>query len=195
MDEILTINTDKNSIEKVVIEPLQVFTEGFESLKKDVPEYAGNFDKTIVEIAERMKTTLKMYNGLGLSANQCGLDLRMFVMGTEGFIITCVNPRIISSSESLVGEKEGCLSFPGLFLNKKRNATIDVEYWNEFGEHKLVQFSGLTARIFQHELEHLNGIQFIDNVGKTALMFARNKQKKLIKKFSRIVARKYTEKT
>ena len=194
MSEFLTINTEKNIVQNVVIEPFSVFTEGHPALSIRVPDFTDSLpDKSISNIIERMKVTLKRYNGLGLSANQCGLSLRLFVMGVEGFIITCINPKIITQTGD-VKDKEGCLSYPGLFLAKNRSDTIEVEYLTENGELKKVEFSGLTARIFQHELDHLNGIQFTDNVSSTAMLFAREKQKKLIKKFSRIVKKNYGRK-
>ena len=194
MSEFLTINTEKNIIQNVVVEPLSVFTEGHPALSIRVSEFTDSLpDTSISNIIERMKVTLKHYNGLGLSANQCGLSLRLFVIGIEGFIITCINPKIINQTGE-IKDKEGCLSYPGLFLNKNRADNIEVEYLTENGELKKVEFSGLTARIFQHELDHLDGVQFTDNIGNTAMLFAREKQKKLIKKFSRIVKKNYGRK-
>jgi peptide deformylase len=106
-------------------------------------------------------------------------------VGNEDDAIACFNPKIISISETSVSSSEGCLSFPGMFLNVQRTETIGVEYYNERGELQTNTFSGITARCFQHELDHLNGIKFTSYVGKTSFMIAKKRQDKLKKKFAR----------
>lgn len=190
--ENLVIDTTSNIIKSIDIEPLSVYSEGFESLSHIVPEYSGKLpDPKISKIIDQLKVTMKKYNGMGLAANQCNINLRLFIIGTENFQFVCINPKILRCSGKMVRDKEGCLSYPALFLSKERPETIEVEFLTEQGELKQVEFSGLTARIFCHELDHLNGKLFTDDIGKTTMLFARQKQQKLIKKFSRIVKNKY----
>jgi peptide deformylase len=181
-DEILTINTDPRVAVRNY-EPLPVFDETNPLLSMKMPLF--NFDEPKmdpVELAGRLKVTMKLYDGLGLSANQCGLPFRVFVM-TPDFV--CFNPRIIKESTRKIKDKEGCLSFPGLFLSVDRDNEISVEYENASGRTVQHVFEGITARIFQHELDHMNGIKFTEYVGNVSLMTARRKQSKLIKKVTR----------
>jgi peptide deformylase len=125
--------------------------------------------------------TMKLYGGVGLSANQCGVSERMFVIGTDEFQLVCLNPKVVRQSETVVKNREGCLSFPGLFFNVDRPEWIDVEYMDEHGVIKEGRLEGVSAQCFLHELDHLNGIKFISHVKPVALQMARKKQKKTIK--------------
>ena len=128
---------------------------------------------------------MKLYSGLGLAANQCGVTERVFVIGTDQFQMACINPKVIAQSEEIVKENEGCLSFPAFFLSLGRPKWIDVEFTDEAGETKQTRLEGLTARCFLHELDHLNGIKFDSYVGAVAMQQAKRKQEKLIKKIVR----------
>jgi peptide deformylase len=119
-------------------------------------------------------------NGIGLSANQCGLPYRVFVMlGTE--IIPCFNPRIVDASSETVVMEEGCLSYPGMFVKVKRPLRIKVRYTEPNGETVTRVFEGMTARIFQHELDHLDGVNYQQRANKIHLEQARKKKNKLKK--------------
>ena len=189
MSDILTIDTAvaagvKTPEEKV--EPLQVFDDKLPMLSEMIPEYVGvlpNKDMTL--LVKRMKMTMKLYSGLGLSANQCAVKQRVFVIGTDQFQMACINPKVIEVSEELVKDTEGCLSFPAFFLNFPRPKWVEVEYTNELGERKQTRLEGLTARCFLHELDHLNGVKFTSYVGAASILQAVRKQQKLIKKIVR----------
>jgi len=181
-EEVLVINTDPRESVKNY-DPLPLYDDNHYLLGLKMPLFDfNNPPMDPVELAGRLKVTMKLYDGLGLSANQCGLPYRVFVM-TPDFI--CFNPEIKGTKDSSNKEKEGCLSFPGLFLTIDRATEIAVEYQNASGRTMQHTFSGVTARIFQHELDHMNGIKFIDRVGKVSLMTAKRKQEKLIKRISR----------
>lgn len=171
-------------------ESLQVFNDLNPMLNEVMPEFdfsSPPFNPK--ELAGCLKATMKKYGGIGLAANQCSIKARVFVIGNEDEIIECFNPKIVSISETSVSEKEGCLSFPGLALSINRTETIGVEYYDENGKLQTNTFSGITARCFQHELDHLNGIKFTSYVGKTSLLIAKKRQDKLKKKFTRRQAR------
>lgn len=184
MSEILTIDTSTDVVQSNEIHPLKVFDDSV--LKKDhvVPDVPV-FDKIIVDLAKRLRMTLKLYGALGIAAPQCGLNARIFVMSVGENFITCVNPKILAKSDQSVREKEMCLSYMGLALPIDRPEWIDVEYYDETGKRYEVRFVGLTSRIFQHELDHLNGVRMVDHVGPATLMNAKRKQVKLLKQYDR----------
>jgi peptide deformylase len=185
MSEILTIDTAAGVQQIEKVEPLQIFSEDYFMLGQKIPEYTGSFPApALVNLAKRLKMTMKMYAGLGLSANQCGVAERMFVIGTDDFQLVCINPKILEEGPP-VKDKEGCLSFPGLFLNVDRPSWIEAEFTDEFGDIKQVKLHGLSARCFLHELEHLNGIRYTSHVKPLALKMARQKANKLVKKIIR----------
>jgi peptide deformylase len=117
-----------------------------------------------IELAKNLTETMLKNNGLGLSANQCGLPYRVFVIASNP-VIACFNPRVVDeSTQTEVSLEEGCLSFPYLFLKVKRPRMIKVRYNLPNGEIATEKFDGMTARIFLHELDHMNGEVFTSKV-------------------------------
>ena len=103
------------------------------------------------------------HRGVGLSANQIGIQERAFVMISDmetQDTITCFNPRIIKESKEKVVMEEGCLSYPELFIEISRPSSIIVKYEDEGIELHKVKLTGFMARIFQHEYDHMEGIDF-----------------------------------
>lgn len=111
------------------------------------------------ELAQLMVDYMRASNGIGLSANQVGLPYRMFVMEGEP-AYACFNPRIVDVGDENVLLEEGCLTFPRLYVKIKRPKNIKVRFQGPDGETYTQIFSGITARCFQHELDHLNGVSF-----------------------------------
>jgi peptide deformylase len=182
MSEILTIDTTAGIQTTERLDPLPLFGEHYPMLLTVIPEYKDGFPApALVALAKRLKMTMKLYGGVGLSANQCGVSERMFVIGTDEFQMVCLNPKVIRQSETVAKNKEGCLSFPGLFFNVDRPDWIDVEYMDEYGVVKEGRLEGVSAQCFLHELDHLNGIKFTNHVKPVALQMARKKQSKTIK--------------
>ena len=188
MSEMLVINTEDGIRKPEKLKILSIFDEHFFMLDLNIPVYTDPLPNSKMNgIAIQLSETMKKYHGIGLSANQCGIFKRVFVIGTDQFQLICINPKIIRFSDEKVEDREGCLSFPGLTLNVTRSKQIDVEFLDVNGNLQQLTMDGLTARCFQHELEHLNGIVFTDHfVDKpVALRLARQKQAKLIKKVTR----------
>jgi peptide deformylase len=189
MSDILTIDTAvaagiKTADDK--IEPLQVHDDTFHMLSVPIPEFLGVLpNPSMTKLVRRLKMTMKLYSGLGLAANQCAVKERVFVIGTDQFQMACINPKVLESSEEIVKDTEGCLSFPAFFLSIPRPKWVDVEFTDENGQRKQTRLDGLTARCFLHELEHLNGVKFTSHVGSVAMLQAKRKQEKLIKKIVR----------
>ena len=190
MSEIFTIDTEEGIVKdkEEVVEPLSLFDENHPMLLQRIPEYDVTRlpNPVLGKLIKRLKMTMKLHGGIGLSANQCGIFERVFVLGANDAIWACINPKIINASPDLIREKEGCLSFPGLALAVERHSWVEAEFINE--ECKVVQmrFEGLTARCFQHELDHMNGIKFTSKVKPLALQMAKKQQQKLIKKIMRL---------
>jgi peptide deformylase len=140
------------------------------------------------DLADRLWTKCRQLKGLGLSANQVGIDAKVFVMGSDDDNRKNIfNPKIVSSSEETNLAKEGCLSYPGLWLSIKRPESITVSYQNVEGEYIVEELTGLPARIFQHEYDHMLGLNFSDHASemkmKMAMKSLEKRAKKYIKKY------------
>ena len=109
-------------------------------------------------LAQQMRSLMLQENGIGLAAPQIGVSRRLFVMETQGWQRTCFNPEITGASQTQVDFDEGCLSFPGERCIIKRPDWVDVRYQDWKGQWHSERFSGILARCFQHELDHLDGI-------------------------------------
>ena len=116
-----------------------------------------------LEMSRILKENMMPYDGVGLSANQIGICERVFIMmlnmETEE-TITCFNPRIIKRYDDNVWCEEGCLSFPDEIINVERPDRIVVKYEDEDGKDHKIKLSGMAARVFLHEFDHLEGIVF-----------------------------------
>jgi len=154
----------------------------------DTLEQFGFADRK--ELSKVMYDNMVKYGGLGLSANQVGLPYRMFVMGghpqvEDGKVRSVFNPMVNDVSPESINLKEGCLSFPFLFLSIKRPKWCSVRYTDENGEEIEETLHGMSARIFMHENEHMNGYVFTDLVSKLKLERAEKSKQKMIKEIKR----------
>ena len=154
---------------------LKINLEGHPVLHQKIATTDLTQDLEWDKIADLMHRTMQSANGLGLAANQVSVGIRMFTMwGNKTFI----NPTIIERSDDTQLREEGCLSFPNLFLKIPRSQSVLVEYHNEKLEKTVDRFEDLWAQCIQHEIEHLDGVLFIDHVSKFKLNRAREKQRK-----------------
>lgn len=118
--------------------------------------------------------------GRGLAANQVGLLKRVFAIHLTGRVPFCMfNPSILQGDNNMVIGEEGCLSFPDLFLKVPRHNNITVRYVDRQNKECIIELTGIDSRCFQHELDHLDGVCFIDNISPLKLSLAK---KKLLKK-------------
>jgi peptide deformylase len=108
------------------------------------------------EFADSLYETMVKNDGLGLSANQVGHSYRVFAMRSDPAIVL-FNPKIVDISNKVVSMKEGCLSFPLLYLNVKRPDYVRIRFQDYTGETKTEIFIGMTARVALHEYDHLEG--------------------------------------
>jgi len=123
-------------------------------------------DKEIRRIVNEMKKIMKKNNGVGLAANQIGLDLSIFIAENGNKILTFINPKILKLEGEKILLEEGCLSLPNIWGKIKRYPKIEVEYLDLFGKRKKIKAQGLLAQIIQHEIDHLNGILFAERAEK-----------------------------
>lgn len=116
----------------------------------------------IEKIVKEMKEIMEKHQGIGLSANQVGLDLSLFVAKYNQKFYVVINPEILKVSKERKEMLEGCLSLPKILANVKRPKSVVLEALNEKGKKIKLKAKGLLARVFLHETDHLNGILMID---------------------------------
>jgi len=147
--------------------------------------FSETFHLTPQELYDNLVESMEKYGGIGLSANQCGLMVRAFVMYTDLDMKNhqiFFNPRITWESEQTEFYEEGCLTFPMLFLNIKRPYAIEFTYQDINGEEQKGKYAGITARVFQHEYDHMEGTNFTQKVSNLRLNMAKKKAAKILKK-------------
>lgn len=129
------------------------------TLKRKTPEFdfKSHTAKEIRETISAMRKTMKENDGIGLSANQVGLNWRMFVAEYNKKFYVIFNPKIIKASKEMDLLEEGCLSVPDTFIEIPRSETITLEAEDRRGKKIKIKSFGVLARIFQHETDHLNG--------------------------------------
>lgn len=118
-------------------------------------------DNEIKSLVTEMKKIMKKYNGVGLAANQVGVKKRIFVMEVNNKSYVCINPKIIKRGKEELME-EGCLSVPNKWGEVLRSNFVVLKYQNLWGKEKTLRAKGLLAQVIQHEVDHLDGILFID---------------------------------
>lgn len=143
------------------------------------------FDEHLKQMVEDMFETMYKYNGVGLAAPQIGILKRVLVIdtGEEGEKLEMINPTITKLEKEVI-LSEGCLSFPNVFGNVRRYNYTEAEYMTKDGEKKTIKAEGLLAQAIQHEIDHLNGVLFIDQVidGKFYTFDDKGKKKNIVYK-------------
>lgn len=150
-------------------------------LREKCPEF--DFDNPIVDPVQ-LKTELIdamfEHSGLGVSANQIGYKTRVFAMRgeTKKDSVVCFNPKIVDFSPEMNTMEEGCLSLPDVYARVVRPSHVAIKYLDEFQKEEGQLAEGLTGRVFQHELDHLDGILFVDRLGPLSRQRAFEKARK-----------------
>lgn len=142
---------------------LQIRTFGDPALRQEarsVEKITDDHRRLIADMFETMRNA----PGVGLAAPQVGVLERVFVWEVEEEHGALINPVIVARSQETVTDEEGCLSLPGLAYEVERHGSVTVEARDETGEPVSVSGDGLLARVFQHEIDHLDGILFIDRI-------------------------------
>ena len=136
---------------------LKINLHPHDALRQVIPESDLKQDLEWDKIADLMHNTMEKADGLGLAANQVSIGARMFTMRSRK---TFINPKIIEKSENYTLTEEGCLSFPGIFCKIKRHTEIRARFSDWQNNTDTFKFREVTAQVFQHEYDHLEGITF-----------------------------------
>lgn len=175
---------EQNNIQmpKIKFKPFKILT--FPNLKlrrKCIPVDPTKNLSEIQTLIDQMFKTMIFYKGIGLAAPQIGVGFRVFVVDLQNGKtepMSFINPKIIEM-DGKMESLEGCLSFPQAFGYVERNAKIVVNYLDYNGQEKTLQAEGLLAACIQHEIEHLDGVLFIDKL-------SRLKKEMILKRFKKI---------
>lgn len=147
-----------------------------------------NFENPQVDserLGQQLIDNMIHHHGVGLSANQIGIPVKAFSMIMDEEVMVVFNPEIIEWSDETTYIKEGCLSFPGLYVAIERAHSIVAKFQIYNGEEQGGSFTDMSARIFQHESEHMDGDIYIDNVSKFRLQSAIKKRKQFLRKLNK----------
>jgi peptide deformylase len=148
--------------------PLEIHYLGDRVLRQPAKRIA-KVDDSIRKLAKDMLQTMYSSDGIGLAAPQVGINKQLIVIDCEPDQPTnppliLINPQIVGYGDQLCNAEEGCLSIPGVYMEVIRPETIEVSYKDENGRPRKLKASGLLARAIQHEMDHLNGVMFVDRV-------------------------------
>jgi peptide deformylase len=164
----------------MTIKPLIILPD---PLLRQVSKSIERVDSDLQRLADDMLDTMYDAPGIGLAAVQIGVPRRMLVIdvsreGEEKQPLVVINPEIVKSSDERSVYEEGCLSIPDYYAEVERPATVGVRYLDLDGKEQLVEADGLLATCLQHEIDHLNGVLFIDHI-------SRLKREMVVKKFTK----------
>ncbi len=148
--------------------PLEIHRLGNSVLRQPASRI-GKVDDSVRSLARDMLRSMYTAKGIGLAAPQVGVHKQLLVIDLDLETPTTpplvlINPEIIGASASLETYEEGCLSIPGVYLNVVRPSAIKLSFRDEMGRPKKMNADGLIARCIQHEMDHLNGVLFVDRV-------------------------------
>lgn len=151
-------------------------------LRKE-PEDFDFANASAQELGDKLWQKCQELKGLGLSANQVGIDAKVFVMGKDEDSKKYIfNPEIVAVSEETTLAQEGCLSLPGLWLRVRRPSSCTISYKDVNGEDVVEELGGLYARVALHEYDHMLGMNFMDHVSKMKIDMAMKSLNKRSKK-------------
>jgi peptide deformylase len=160
--------------------PVKIYGDDILRKKADKVEH---IDSDLVDFLDSLLATMKHVKGLGLAANQVGLNKRIFAVDMSYIDVVkepiiVINPELVDFSGSLT-EEEGCLSIPGLFQEISRSEKATVVGLDRNGKEITIEGRGLLARVFLHEIDHLNGKLILDHLSKLQLGLLKGKLKKI----------------
>lgn len=169
----------------MTIKPLIILPD---PLLRQVSAPVEQVDSQIIQLADDMLETMYDAPGIGLAAIQIGVARRMLVIDVsredeENKPIVFINPEIVKTTDELSTYEEGCLSIPDYYAEVERPAALTVNYIDRSGKQQTLEADGLLATCLQHEIDHLNGVLFIDHI-------SRLKRDMVIKKFTKIAKAK-----
>ncbi len=162
MDNFFTNNHNSNIFSIKIKQSLPIVIYPHPILRQKTEDIKDPTKPEIQQLIQSMLITMKNNNGLGLAAPQINQAKNLCVIDFQNKIYILINPKITFFSREKNRAEEGCLSFPGKFLNVKRSNKISLQYLTVSGKRKKLMAEGMLARIIQHEVDHLQGKLFID---------------------------------
>ncbi|MFN7899657.1 MAG: peptide deformylase [Synechococcaceae cyanobacterium] len=148
--------------------PLDIHRLGSRDLRQSARRIS-KVDESVRDLARDMLRSMYAARGIGLAAPQVGVQRQLLVIdldleeaATPPLVL--INPEITAAGASLNTYEEGCLSIPGVYLNVVRPSVVEVSFRDDMGRPRRLKADGLLARCIQHELDHLNGVLFVDRV-------------------------------
>ena len=154
--------------EPLDVAPLEIHTLGDRVLRQPAKRIS-KVDAAVRDLARDMLRSMYTARGIGLAAPQVGVHKQLLVIDLEienaaAPPLVLINPEITSASASVDTYEEGCLSIPGVYLDVVRPSAIQLSYRDEMGRPRTMKADGLMARCIQHEMDHLQGVLFVDRV-------------------------------
>ena len=161
----------------------KMFT-GLERRPIPISKPVKNLDETILKLAENMAKSMYVHQGIGLAAPQVGINIRVAIIDLQkndpGFgLVEMINPEIIENAGKFEEHEEGCLSIPDFYSPVPREKYIKIKYINRKGEEKTIETDTFFSVVAQHEVDHLNGILFIDRISPLRKELFRNYRRKM----------------
>ena len=155
-----------------------------DSILKEKAENVEEINDNIIKILNEMKETMYRYNGIGLAAEQVGILQKLVVIdtkiGDESKLIELINPEIIASEGTYDEHDEGCLSIPEYYgVVKNRKKYVKVKYLDKNGNEQTIETDEFLSVVLQHEIDHLNGIVFIDRMSRIRRTLFKKQWKKI----------------
>lgn len=149
----------------MTVQPIRLFGD---PVLRTKAEPVVDFDKELRKLVKDLTDTLLDAGGAGLAAPQLGVGLRVFAFDVDDVVGHLVNPVLEFPDEEEQDGPEGCLSIPGIYVDTKRRQNVVARGFNEYGDPVQIVGSGMMARCCQHEVDHLDGILFIDRLDPAA---------------------------
>ncbi len=163
------------------MEMYKIGFENEEAVLREIAKPVTEFTPELKEFAKEMIEFMIESNGVGLAAPQIGVSKRMVVVGFDEMKpLVLINPEIIETSVDENIYEEGCLSIPGMYAKVTRPKKVKIQAWNERGRPFQLEADGMLATVVQHEIDHLNGVLFIDHLNEKS-------KEKLIKKYNKVM--------
>jgi peptide deformylase len=161
--------------------PLRIHTLGDRVLRQPAKR-VSKVDDELRQTVKEMLQTMYSFDGIGLAAPQVGIHKQLIVVDCEPDKpevppMILINPEIKNYGPELAKDQEGCLSVPEVYMDVERPEAVEIAYRDENGRPRTLKANGLLARVIQHEIDHLNGVMFVDRITDSISLIAELQKK------------------
>jgi len=148
---------------------LQIETGVDNPILRAISKPVIKFDKSLKKFVKNMTNTMHAAKGIGIAAPQVGENIRMFLAALnegkkDSMLVPMINPKILWMDDETCVAEEGCLSVPDVYGNVERSVAVEIEFFSLDGARQIMRLCDLNARVVQHELDHLDGVLFVDKL-------------------------------